>query len=461
MAISPLEAALIETWTLYAFGTLVIFARIVCRWRMIGIYNFKPDDYLIVLAWITYTVMTVAAHIVGSNGDLHIYTAEQRKDFPPEQTEPLILGTKWFCAGVATYITFIWLLKMNMLFLYQRVVKGLWVAKFIIPTMGLVIATYISIMMIIFLPCRPYNRMWIVFPDQGELCKPQSMLNMVPPLVMNLVTDSLIMAIPVPVILPVRTTIARKIGLFILFFAGFFIMLAAILRVIFVLVLKSGPAAAIWSCREDAVAILVGQAILIRPLFTKKFWSRDFASGTTSSSSKRVGSPDQNSGQMISGHSRRVFGKPKDPFSLTAALATVQDNDEPEKQISQTSSVTHLKRDSSTSSTYSETAAARTNAADIERGDMEQQHEEYHSEPELSVNEQQHIELQQMQQQNPGRMVINVSREVDVENRSLRAHSQSTSERPPLSPSQRLGGDFLHATNNANCWNDGTPPHAR
>jgi len=49
-------AALIETWALYTFGSLVILARIVCRWRMIGIYNFKPDDYLIVLAWVSWVV---------------------------------------------------------------------------------------------------------------------------------------------------------------------------------------------------------------------------------------------------------------------------------------------------------------------------------------------------------------------------------------------------------------------
>lgn len=64
---------------------------------------------------------------------------------------------------------------------------------------------------------------------------------MVPPLVMNLVTDLCIMAIPAPVILPVRTTILRKIGLVVLFFAGFFIMLAAVMRVVFVLVVSPAP----------------------------------------------------------------------------------------------------------------------------------------------------------------------------------------------------------------------------
>lgn len=111
--------------------------------------------------------MTVAAHLVGGLGDLHAITMEQRRQLSPEQAAPLIYGTQWFCAGVATYVAFIWMLKLNMLFLYQRVVNGLWVAKFIKPTMGLVVMTFFAIMMILFCSCRPYHRMWIVYPDQG------------------------------------------------------------------------------------------------------------------------------------------------------------------------------------------------------------------------------------------------------------------------------------------------------
>lgn len=113
--------------------------------------------------------MTVAAHIVGGLGDLHALTLEQRKALTDEEAAPYIYGTQWFCAGVATYVLFIWTLKFNMLFLYQRVVRGLWVEKFIKPVMLLLGATFIAIFLILFCACRPYNRMWVVYPDQG--CK--------------------------------------------------------------------------------------------------------------------------------------------------------------------------------------------------------------------------------------------------------------------------------------------------
>ncbi|KAJ4391083.1 hypothetical protein N0V93_004697 [Gnomoniopsis smithogilvyi] len=77
---------------------------------------------------------------------------------------------------------------------------------------------------------------------------------------MNILTDLAIMLIPAPVVLQVRMGIMKKVSLVVLFSGGFFIMIAAILRVTYVMVQQNGAAAAIWSCREDFVAILVGQA---------------------------------------------------------------------------------------------------------------------------------------------------------------------------------------------------------
>ena len=116
----------------------------------------------------TYTVMTVAAHIVGGLGDLHALPLSMRENMSSEDAASYIYGTQWFCAGVATYILFIWTLKLNMLFLYQRVVRGLWVEKFIKPTIYLVIASFVAIYLILFCACRPYYRMWVIYPDQGR-----------------------------------------------------------------------------------------------------------------------------------------------------------------------------------------------------------------------------------------------------------------------------------------------------
>lgn len=112
--------------------------------------------------------MTVAAEIVGEHGDLGAIPTDQRLSLTQEQADSLILGTKWFMVGWYTYVSLIWSLKFNMLFLYQRVVSGLWVAKFIKPTLVLVVGTWIGILLLVSFVCRPYERMWQVWPDPGS-----------------------------------------------------------------------------------------------------------------------------------------------------------------------------------------------------------------------------------------------------------------------------------------------------
>ncbi|KAI0976888.1 hypothetical protein F4678DRAFT_414954 [Xylaria arbuscula] len=318
----------VETWALYSSGSLIIFARMFCRWRMVGLLGFKPDDYLIVLSWATYTVMTYAADVVGGLGDLHALPLELRKALTPEEAKPYIYGTQWFCIGVATYNLFIWTLKLNMLFLYQRVVRGLWVEKFIKPTMAILAATFVVTYIALFAACRPYSRMWTVYPDQGPYCQPQSTLNLAAPLALNLVTDLIITAIPAPVILRVKGTIWKRVGLIVLFGAIGFIMTAAILRVTMVLLYKSGPVAAIWSCREDFVAIVVGQCFLLRPMLRKSFWTRKQRTRTGLSS---IDSSERETSRPSFATRSKWSQKstPKDPFSVTLALATINDNANP------------------------------------------------------------------------------------------------------------------------------------
>ncbi|ROW04752.1 hypothetical protein VMCG_04836 [Cytospora schulzeri] len=303
-----LTSSLVEMWTLYIVGSLIMFVRVACRWKMVGVRNFKADDYIIWLSWVIYTVMSVAADICGRHADLHTLSLEARSKLTNEEAWPYVWVTRWFCAGVATYVAFVWTLKFNMLFFYKRVVNGLWVEKFIMPVMVLVGATGVIIMIILFASCRPYYKMWIVYPDQGANCEPQAEIYMLPALVLNMITDLCIMAIPAPVIFPVKTTIWRKISLVIIFSAGFFIMVAAILRVYFVLVVGDGGTAAIWSCREDFVAILVGQAPILRPAFTRRFWTGEMSQGSSAQRTKSSFPIQSGNDAFEMGTSKKGFG---------------------------------------------------------------------------------------------------------------------------------------------------------
>lgn len=64
---------------------------------------------------------------------------------------------------------------------------------------------------------------------------PQSPAFLITVLALNLFTDLIIILIPIPIIWPLKISLARKLGLLSMFCAGIFVMIAAILRVYFVL----------------------------------------------------------------------------------------------------------------------------------------------------------------------------------------------------------------------------------
>lgn len=49
----PAPEALIETWTLYAFGTVFIGLRAFARTKLVGVRGYRLDDYLIWVAWVS------------------------------------------------------------------------------------------------------------------------------------------------------------------------------------------------------------------------------------------------------------------------------------------------------------------------------------------------------------------------------------------------------------------------
>ncbi|EMR71755.1 hypothetical protein UCREL1_1199 [Eutypa lata UCREL1] len=124
---------------------------------------------------------------------------------------------------------------------------------------------------------------------------------------MNVLTDILIMGIPAPVLLKVKTTIWKRLGLLALFGGGFFVMIAAVLRVSMVLI-----------------------AILIRPMFTSAFWTGKYnnSGGYSSTGPSKHSANIERSFEMHGKQSGR--SKSRDPFSVTRAMATVvEDGDSP------------------------------------------------------------------------------------------------------------------------------------
>ncbi|KAG6363702.1 hypothetical protein INS49_008803 [Diaporthe citri] len=266
---------IIELWLLSFFGLCFLAVRIWVRTKMVGIKGYDLDDWLLIGVVCLWCSGPVLSHIFTARckgrhtSDL---TYEQRKAMPHSEYHEWEYGSKIYLVGLSEYFVIIWMLKFNMLCFYQRVVRNTWSEKFVKPLMGIIGVTLMVIVFTISLTCRPFHNLWKVWPDPGPRCVPQNVVFLATILSFNLTTDLCIMLVPLPIFIRLRTTMWKRLGLFFCFTLGTLCMTAAVLRYVLIFHLNESTMAGMWSTREDFVAVVVGQAPMLTPLFRRSFW---------------------------------------------------------------------------------------------------------------------------------------------------------------------------------------------
>lgn len=109
-------------------------------------------------------------------------------------------------------------------------------------------------------------------PLPGKNCtfKVQNLLVTV---TLNVITDAIILIIPIPMLWRLKVTWSRKLAIAALLSSGIFVIAAAVIRA--VLTLGAAPSALNinrWGVRETIIGILTVNVPILRPLFTAAFW---------------------------------------------------------------------------------------------------------------------------------------------------------------------------------------------
>ena len=95
-------------------------------------------------------------------------THDQRKKMSDAEREEWTYGSQMFLFGLAGYFVILWTLKFNMLCFYSRLVRSLWTEKFVRPLMVIVVLSAVVIILTLALTCRPFYKLWQVWPDPGR-----------------------------------------------------------------------------------------------------------------------------------------------------------------------------------------------------------------------------------------------------------------------------------------------------
>ncbi|KAK7942647.1 uncharacterized protein PG986_011760 [Apiospora aurea] len=286
-----MDAFSIEAFTLLGIGLTVIALRTYIRVHAIGPKGLQSDDYLMWLVAFAFSMETMIAYTVShywqglANSCM---TDEYRRMLSPSDPEYRLRvnGSKTHIVGWCSYILALWATKGSMCAFYLHLTDGLEsLAGRVRIGFYILAATYIAVTSNILFACGlPFKKNWQIYPDPGNSCQTTvSINNYIVTMVLNILTDIYLMAIPVPMLLHARLRTVKKLGLCLLFSGGIFVGTAAILRC--VLALEPSPPAppdlclqdpkdnadtsTSWAVRESFVAIWVTNMPVLWPSILK------------------------------------------------------------------------------------------------------------------------------------------------------------------------------------------------
>ncbi|KAI5788432.1 hypothetical protein EDC01DRAFT_165492 [Geopyxis carbonaria] len=182
----------------------------------------------------------------------------------------IVVGLKLSLAFEVGYLASIFLVKASMLFLYDRFARQTrGITLYLRITQGLCLVTFAACILSLFLSCVPINMFWSLHVSNRE-CTRRTLLTYTSG-ISNIVTNTLVLAVPVPLLLRATLTRRQKLGLAVLYFFGAFVIIAAALRFVTQLLAVGIPQAMAWSQLEVALALILASApmavkLLIVPL---------------------------------------------------------------------------------------------------------------------------------------------------------------------------------------------------
>lgn len=122
---------------------------------------------------------------------------------------------------------------MQVLFILARfrlVCDRIWLFRTAAVMTGI---SYAAMFLSLCLGCLPYRENWQVDPPPPSTCSFR-MHDVYVSAILNVTTDLLILAIPLPILWKIRVSLGKKIGLILLLCSGIFVMAAALIRFGFV-----------------------------------------------------------------------------------------------------------------------------------------------------------------------------------------------------------------------------------
>ncbi|KAI9688028.1 MAG: hypothetical protein M1820_010316 [Bogoriella megaspora] len=204
---------LLYSWWTTMFSLTIILFRLTGRYvRTECLFR---EDKMMALSIIPLLIRMALVHVILLYGTNNVDTV----GLTMEQIHKREIGARLVLASRIFYALFIWTAKFTVLEFLKRMTTNMWhksnesILKFI--RIFLVI-TFLLTVIADLAECQPFTHYWQVVPDPGPKCR-QGYAQLLTMGIADIITDVLLVAFPVPIIIRSAMRLKRKISLVLLF----------------------------------------------------------------------------------------------------------------------------------------------------------------------------------------------------------------------------------------------------
>ncbi|KAI0129022.1 hypothetical protein BJ170DRAFT_579305 [Xylariales sp. AK1849] len=268
-------ALVAESWTWYALCWTVVLARTISRRVLRGSFKkMQSDDLLMILAMMTDTVLMVSMNIV-SNTSSNLIDPNDNTVLTPANIQERVYGSKMVLVVEQMQILTVWTVKVCLLIMYARLTMSLQQNLAVKIVAGYVAFGFVLMEILYFAVwCRPFSQYWAVPPNSIQCSAATD--HLITNAVLNITSDIMIIAIPMPIFLQVILPVKRKAILCGVFALGIFTILSAILNKYYSFTEPFGSSWTFWYIRESSTAIITANLPFTWTLLQRTFNLRSF-----------------------------------------------------------------------------------------------------------------------------------------------------------------------------------------
>ncbi|KAF4473030.1 hypothetical protein FALBO_88 [Fusarium albosuccineum] len=212
------KPTLLVSWWVTVFCMAVILIRMSGRY--VRVEKLLREDKIVACALLPLVLRAVCVHFVLRYGTNNVNL--EGVDLSQEAIDKRVIGSRIVMASRIFYAATLWIIKLTTLEFFERLAgatRRRSHAIMIIVMRVTLGAAFLAVLISDLAECQPFPHYWQVTPDPGGKCR-QGFAHMITMGACNVVTDLVLIAFPIPIILSTQIATKRKVLLIMLFSLG-------------------------------------------------------------------------------------------------------------------------------------------------------------------------------------------------------------------------------------------------